>query len=197
MRAPHVRVNSRQSGHAMIELLVSAAITCMVIGVLLQFAAAAQGTVRAQADQADLQQRLRVAVESIRQDLLSAGSGPSRGLSRGPLSTVFAPIVPYRTGLLAPDAELSYYTDRISITYIADTRVETVLSAGMATASSPLVIDGNVPGCPPASCGFAAGDRVLIFDRMNDGGAHEVFTVAAVDATVPSLSPAAPLSRSY
>jgi hypothetical protein len=47
------------------------------------------------------------------------------------------------------------------------------------------------------SCGFAAGDRVLIFERINGGGAHEVFTLAAADSAGPSLFPAAPLSRAY
>lgn len=197
MSQPDVRLGGTQSGHAMIELLLSAAITCMVIGVLLQFAGAAQASVRAQADLADLQQRLRVAVESIRLDLLAAGSGPSRGASRGPLSAVFAPIVPSRTGLLAPDAELSYYADRISITYVPDTRAQTVLSSAMAGPGSLLAIDGRAPGCPSISCGFAAGDRVLIFDRVNGGGAHEVFTVAAVDAAAPSLAPSAALSQAY
>jgi type II secretory pathway pseudopilin PulG len=197
MNGPCAGGCSSQSGQALVEMLVSTAIACTVIGVLLQFAASAQSSVRAQADLADLQQRLRVAAESIRADLLAAGTGLSHGAFRGSLFRSFAPIVPSRLGLSGADPEVSFYADRLSITYVPDTRLQTMLSADMAGPASPLAIDGAAPGCPLGACGFAAGDRALIFEPVNGRGAHEVFTVGTADATGPSLSPAAPLSRAY
>ena len=127
------RVSRSPSGYVLIEMLVSTAIASALLGVLLQFAVAAQGTVRAQADVADVQQRLRVAIESLRRDLLIAGAGPSRGEGRGPLMNVFAPILPARTGVSGADPELSYYADRISITYVANAGAQTALRARMAS----------------------------------------------------------------
>src|SRR4051794_19146954 len=113
----------------LLELLVSTAIASALIGVLLQFAVVAQGTVRAQADVADLQQRLRVAVESLRRGLLAAGAGPSRGAARGPLMNVFAPIVPARIGGVGADPEMSWHADRISITSVPGGASETALAS--------------------------------------------------------------------
>ena len=158
---------------------------------LVQFAVAAQGAVTVQADVADLQQRLRVATDRLRHDLLAAGAGPSNGAWRGPLIDVLAPVLPARTGASGADPELSYHDDRISILYVPDTRSQTALVAGMAGPGSPLVIDADAPGCPPdGSCGFTHGDRALVFSA----DAHDVFTVSATD---PFVSPTAPLSHAY
>ncbi len=188
-----MKTRTPERGFALVEVLVSAAIACAVLGVILQFAVAAQSAVRTQADVADLQQRLRVAAEAIRHDLLLAGAGPSHGAWRAPLADVFAPIVPARTGAVGADAELSYHADRISIMYVPDTRSQTALLAGMPSLGAPLVL----AGCPADTCGFAAGDRALIFEPFNAGGAHEVFTVSSVDPTGTMLSAAAPLTRAY
>jgi type II secretory pathway pseudopilin PulG len=188
------RVSSAQTGYVLVEILVSTAIVCALLGVLLQFAGSTQGAVRAQADVADLQQRLRVATESLRRDLWVAGAGPSHGVWRGPLIDAFAPVLPGRAGSAGADPELSYYADRISIMYVPDTRSQTTLVANMAGPGAPLLIDGGAPGCPAGgSCGFARGDRALVFA----GEAYETFTVSATDVAGSSLSAAAPLSRAY
>ncbi|MEP6916592.1 MAG: hypothetical protein ABJC89_13155, partial [Acidobacteriota bacterium] len=184
------------SGYMLVEMLIATAIAASLIGVLLQFVVAAQGTVRAQADVADVQQRLRVAVESLRKDLLAAGAGPSRGVGSGPLASVFAPVLPARTGTSGADAELSYRDDRISILTVADAGPQTSLLLGMASAGAPLVIDGSASGCATGgACGFSPGDRALVFEPVNAGGAYDTFTIAA---TGPNwVSPVVPLSRPY
>ena len=185
------------TGYVLIEMLVSTAITCAMVGVLLQFAVGAQRSVRAQGDAADLQQRLRVATDRIRHDLLSAGAGPARGPGRGPLIRVFAPVLPARTGLTRADAELSYHADRITIVFVPDTQSQTALLGEMAGPGAPLLIDAGAPGCASGgACGFTAGDRALIFAAGDAGGAYDVFTVAAAEPG-GVLAPAAPLSRGY
>ena len=68
----------------------------------------------------------------------------------------------------------------------------------MAAAGSPIAIEGNAPGCRPSSaCGFTVGADVLIYEAASVGGAHEVFTVRAVDPANDLLTPSAPLSRPY
>jgi len=187
-----------QCGYALIEMLIAASIGCALLGVLLRFAVSAQTSVAVQGDVVDQQQRLRVAVESMRRDLLLAGAGPSRGAARGPLVNVFPPIIPARLGLVDADPELSFQADRLSIMYVPDTRAQTALAAAMAGPASPLVIDGNAPGCPAASaCDFMPGDNVVIFEPAGAGGAHETFTVSAIDTAWNTVTPSAPLSRAY
>jgi type II secretory pathway pseudopilin PulG len=183
-------------GYVLVELLVSTAIAAALLGVLLQFVVAAQGTVRAQADAADVQQRLRAAIEKLRGDLLNAGAGPSRGAGRGPLAGVFAPVIPARTGTSGADDELSYHADRISILSVAAVGAETTIRVGMASASAPLQIDAAAPGCAAGGdCGFSRGERALIFEPVSGGGAYETFTVA--DTGAQWITAVDPLSRPY
>lgn len=185
-------------GFGLIELLIATAIGLLVLSVLLQFAAAAHALVGTQGETADLQQRVRVAVETVRRDLMLAGAGPIRGPSRGPLNAVFPPIVPARVGASGSDSELSYRADRISILYVRGDAPQTRVAAGMLSAGSPVVIDGAAAGCRPLSaCDFTVGADVLIYEASGVGGAHEVFTIGAVDAANNFLTPDAPLSRAY
>jgi type II secretory pathway pseudopilin PulG len=185
-------------GYVLIELLVSAVVACTVLGVLLRLAVMAQNTVRTQGDLADLQQRLRVAVEAIRRDLLAAGAGPSNGALRGPLIDAFAPVLPGRSGVSGADAELSYHPDRITIVYVPRDGSQTRLAGSMAGPGAPLLLDANAPGCPSGNvCGFNAGDRVLIYAPAEGDGGYDIFTVSAADATQALLLPGTPLSRAY
>lgn len=194
-RRPH---EGDASGFGLLELLIATAIGLVVLAVLLQFAVSAHTLTGAQGETADLQQRVRVAVETMRRDLMLAGAGPIRGPSRGPLNRVFPPIRPARIGLSGPDPELSFHSDRIAILYVPDAAAQSAVAVDMPTAGSPITIDGNAPGCRPASaCGFTAGTDVLIYETVGVGGAYDVFTVGAVDAATNLLTPSAPLSRPY
>ena len=181
-----------QRGYGLLEILIALAISGVLIGVLLQFAVSAHALAGAQGEVADLQQRARVAVETMRHEIGLAGAGPSRG----PLSQVFAPIVPARSGSSGADPEMSFHSDRISLIYVPDHGAQSHLASAMATSGSPIVLDGT--GCRPASaCGFAAGADALIYEANGIGGAHEVFTIGSVDAAVNILTPTAALSRPY
>ena len=99
-------------------MLVATAVASALLVVLMQFAVRAQRAVNVQSDFADQQQRLRVAVEAMRRDLLAAGAGPAFGRGHGPLGQLLAPVLPARAGAIGPDAELSFYSDRVSVMYI-------------------------------------------------------------------------------
>lgn len=194
----HNTAHNTAYGYVLLELLVSAAVVCTLLGVLLRFCVIAQSSVRAQGDLTDLQQRLRVAVEAMRRDLLAAGAGLSNGLSRGPLVDAFAPVLPARSGASGADPELSYHADRITVFHVPGDASQTRLTADMSGGGDPLGIDGDAPGCPSGNlCGFNAGDRVLIYAPAAGDGAHDIFTVSAVDRTLALLIPDAPLSRTY
>ena len=190
--------SSDPCGYGLIELLIATAIGCVLLGVLLQFAVSVHTSAGVQAETADVQQRLRVALESMRHDIMLAGAGPSRGIDRGPLANTFPPILPARTGIAAPDPELSFQPDRISVLYVPDDGPQAKLAVDMSTAASPIGIDGTGPGCRPASaCDFVSGMDAVIYEASGAGGAHEVFVVQSVDAAANTLVPAASLSRGY
>lgn len=189
--------SSRQPGFALLEMLVSMAILCGLIGVLLNIAAATQHQLRTQGEVADLQQRLRVAVAAMQRDLLLAGSGPSQGPWRGRLAELFPPVLPARTGVRRVDAELAHFSDRISIMYVPDVPAQTTLVVDMAGPLAPLGIDSAAAGCPGGgTCGFAPGDRVLIFDPAGVGGGYDIFTIAA-SGPGQLLAPAGAVSTAY
>lgn len=187
-----------ERGYVLMEMLIATAIAGAVFGVLLQFTLAVHTTVAVQGEVADLQQRFRLAVESVRRDLLQAGAGATLGTARGPLTRVLPPIVPARLGAMAADPELSFFDDRVTILYVPDTRAQTALTAPMLDAAAPLAVDGNAPGCAPVrACEFRVGDRALVFEPGSAGSPYETFSIAAVDQIGSVLIPAAALSRPY
>jgi hypothetical protein len=187
-----------RSGFGLIELLIATCIGVVVLAILLQFAASAHTVTGVQGARTDVQQRLRVAVEALRHDLILAGAGPTRGPSRGPLNEVFAAVVPARVGLTGADPELSFHADRISTMYVPEDAPQSQLTSVMATIASPLAIDGAAPGCRPSTaCDFSVGADVLVYEPTGVGGAYDVFTIAAIDAANNLLIPSAPLSRIY
>jgi len=187
-----------ERGYGLLELLIAMAIGVVILAVLLRFASSAHTLAGVQGETVDVHQRLRVAVEAMRHDLMLAGAGPIRGPSAGPLNSVFPPILPARIGLTGSDAELSFHSDRISVLYVPAHGPQTRVAVDMASAGSPIEIVANPPGCRPSSaCDFTVGTDVLIYEAGGVGAAHEVFTVGAVDAASNLLTPSAPLSRPY
>jgi type II secretory pathway pseudopilin PulG len=183
-------------GFALIELLISTVIACTLMCVLLRLAVTAQESSRTFGNVQDLQQRLRVAAEAIAADLLMAGAGPlSAGWPAG-LAGVLPPIVPARTGARSPDAELSHYADRVTILYVPESAPHSALRVGMGSADAPLAIDEGSAGCTgDDTCGFAAGDLLLVVDGQETGAPYDLFT--AVDADAGLVFHDLPLSRAY
>jgi Tfp pilus assembly protein PilV len=186
-------------GYLLIELLISAVIMSVVLGVLVQLAIAAHSAVSVQSEAADLQQRLRVAVSRMQHDVALAGAAPVRGAPLlGPLSDHLPPVRPARTGEVRRDPALSFFSDRISLVFAAEAYSQTLLSAAAMAGQSTIFLDANAPGCPrDGVCGLSAGRRVVVFEPGSGSGRHEVFTVAAADATTGSITTAVPLSDAY
>jgi hypothetical protein len=108
----------RESGFSLVELTVAGAILLVATATLVRLSIPAQGLFAAQSEVADMQQRLRVAVDTLSKDLSVAGAGGYTSVNGGALDYSFAPIVPYRIGLRGADPPGSYRTDTISMSYV-------------------------------------------------------------------------------
>lgn len=185
------------AGFTLVEMLVAATLLCVVTGVLLHLAVAAQHTVISQGELADLQQRLRVGATALHDDLLLAGAGPSQGPVRGSLVAAFPPILPARTGERNADPEGFHASDRITVLHVPESGAQTVLAADAGGAGAPLVIEPGAPGCPyDGACGFSPGDRALVFDPFG-ARAYDIFTVEAAAAGQAWPAPSASWSYAY
>src|SRR5579872_2229985 len=92
-------------GFSILELTV--AMTIMLAATAGIFAALqpSQGSMAAQTEASDMQQRLRVATDALSRDLVGAGA----------LTSSVAAIRPYRAGAVRPDAPDGFKTDTITI----------------------------------------------------------------------------------
>ena len=173
-----------EAGYSLLELLVSAAIMLVVTGSIFQLLNPAQGTSKAQPEVADMQQRLRVATDTMYKDLVMAGAGPYQGPTTGSLVNYFAPILPYRAGATNNDSEAGVYyrPDAITLVYVPNTSSQTTIRTGMPQPSSELKVNAQ-PNCPPDAddlCGFKDGMSLLIFDTT---GAWDSFEVTNVQSS--------------
>jgi prepilin-type N-terminal cleavage/methylation domain-containing protein len=95
------------SGFTLVELLVSMALTSVVMACVFLLVSPAREAFTVQPEAADVQQRVRVTVGALMEDLLMAGSG--RSADDGCLEPMGAPVLPYRAGDVASDARAGIY----------------------------------------------------------------------------------------
>ena len=90
-----------------------------------------------------MQQRMRVAADSIQKDLVMAGAGTYSGFMVGTLDNYFAPMLPHRVGTIAPDPAGSFRANAlcptrcasaITIMYVPNTTAQTTISNRHADA---------------------------------------------------------------
>jgi hypothetical protein len=176
-----------------------------VTAVIFSLVDPARGTYRTQPEVSDMQQRLRVGASFLTNDLLMAGAGsPAGGQLTGSLLNYFAPIQPYRTGMINSDPDLGvfYRDDAITIYYIPPGSPQTSINAAMPNTSSELKVNPE-PSCAgsgqPLSCKFKDGMRVIIFDET---GAYDDMTITQVQDAAGHLQhnkqiPGNDLSKKY
>jgi hypothetical protein len=164
------------------ELLIAIGITLAVAAGVFALVHPAYGTFETALETADMQQRLRVAVDTLTRDLTMAGSGAYLGGNLGPLTHYFAPVMPFRRSQSGSDPPGTFRTDIITIISVPSTAAQTKLAADLMPWELTLQAAAG-PGCPAGTnlCGFAPGMTVLVFDA---DGRVDAFTIAAVaDAT--------------
>jgi prepilin-type N-terminal cleavage/methylation domain-containing protein len=171
---------TRERGYSLIEMLVSMAIMLVVTGAIFRLANPSQATAQVQPEIQDMQQRMRIAADTLFKNLVMAGAGPYQGATTGSLMGFFAPVIPHKTGYLTPDGTRTAYSDRITLTYVPNSYSQTTITDPMPPSSVELKVNRN-PGCPGGlddpDCGFAEGEQVIIFDST---GNYNTFTITNV-----------------
>ena len=175
----------RESGFTVLELLISTAIMMAVLAGLFTVLNPAEGTFQAQPEVSDMQQRMRVGVDTLSKEILMAGAGMYSGQANGALLNFFAPLLPYRIGLTSPDPPGTFRTDTISLMYVPETASQTTIANAMPPTSEELKVNQEA-GCPPNDqlCGFKEGMALLIFD---DTGSYNTFVVTEVQSSACHL----------
>ncbi|MBI4265789.1 MAG: hypothetical protein HY657_15545 [Acidobacteria bacterium] len=196
-----------EAGFTITEMMIASAIMVGVTAGVFTVMNPAQGTFQAQPEVADMQQRLRVAVDTLRKDLLMAGAGSYSGGSAGALYNYFAPVLPYRRGAdeVVPagtcddPGDSAYYChDTISIVYIPPTPAQTQVNSALGGGNSNEIDVEAQLNCGPDKhdqlCGFEEGMRVLIMDI---DGSWDVVTLTNVQNEALHLQHHSTLSSSY
>jgi hypothetical protein len=169
-----------QAGFSLLEAVLAISITITVTAAVFTVLAPSRGILEAQPEFADMQQRLRVGVDTLLGDLAMAGAGAYTGANTGSLVRQFAPILPFRRGLSAAydDGPGVFRADAVTIAYVPSTSAQAILRGPMTGATS-VEIDSE-PGCPvnDPACGFKPGTSAIVYDGT---GAFDAFLVAGVD----------------
>lgn len=192
-------------GFTVIEMLFSMAIMMGVTAVIFSLVDPARGTYRTQPEVSDMQQRLRVGTSFLVNDLMMAGAGsPAGGALTGSLMNYFAPIQPYRTGMISSDpaAGVFYRDDAITMFYVPVGAPQTSVETLMPQPSSEIKVTAE-PSCAGTgtnlACKFKDGMRVIIFDET---GAYDDMTITQVQDSSLHLQhnksiPGNTLSKAY
>jgi hypothetical protein len=177
------------AGFTVIELLVATALMMVVTGAIFSLMNPTQGMFQAQPEVSDMQQRLRVGIDSMQKDLMMAGAGTYTGQSAGTLTYFMAPLTPYKMFGTSPDpvAGVFFRNDAISFMYVPPTPSQTTISDPMPAQSSEIKVTPQ-PNCPGNKqnqlCGFEENDHLIIFDEE---GHWDFFTVTEVQDAAAHL----------
>jgi hypothetical protein len=182
------------AGFTLIEALVATLLTVVVTAGVLSALNPARGAFKTEPERADMQQRLRVGVDTLSRDLINAGAGAYSGALSGSLAGYFAPILPFRRGLDAAidDGAGVFRSDAITIVHVPSRAAQTTLRSDMSSDSSPIVIDTE-SGCPKDArtgsldllCGFKPNvTKAAVFDGT---GALDTLAVTAADEAAQTI----------
>jgi type II secretory pathway pseudopilin PulG len=193
------RSRARVGGFTIIEMLVATMVMVAVTGAVFTLLNPAQGINQAQPEVSDLQQRMRVGVDTLTKDLIMAGAGSYMGSSAGALYNYFAPILPYRDGDLNPDPpNLFYRSDTLSLTYVPPSPAQTGVVQNLGNGNSQELVVQPQPNCGldqhDQLCGFKDGMRALIYDV---DGSWDTTTITTVQDEALHLQHSNKLSSAY
>lgn len=189
LRNPVLVQRGLDRGFSLVELLIATGIMLAAIAGVFAMVGPAHATFETGLEGADVQQRLRVAVDTLTRDLTMAGAGAYAGGDVGPLIRYVAPVLPFRGGRSGGDPPGTFRTDIITIISVPSTAAQTTLSADL-TPSELTLQAAPGPGCPAGTnlCGFAPGMTVVVYD---DTGSVDAFTIATMVDAAAQLTLAA------
>ena len=171
-------VASRCGGFSLLEVVIATALTTVLVAGVFALVNPTQGAFATEPEVADMQQRLRVAVDTLRRDLATAGAGADIAGRTGSLIGFFAPLLPFREGSENEDAIGTVRTDTVTAIGVPATAAQTTLAADLLPGVLTLQAVAE-PGCSAGTnlCGFSPGLTVAIYDAA---GTFGMFTIAAV-----------------
>lgn len=178
----------REEGFSLLETTMAAMLSLMVAATVFSIMHPSNGLFASELESADMQQRLRVAADTLAHRLLTAGAGVYAGRQSGPLVMYFPPVLPFREGARGGDPAGTFTTDRITVLSVPSTTAQTVLSQPLTAEDlsfSPAPSQDGGCGVGDPLCGFSKDATVLVFD---ESGNYDVFTIIAANAGVFRLS---------
>jgi type II secretory pathway pseudopilin PulG len=166
---------AREGGFSLLELTMVMAIMMTVVGSVFSLLNPAQGSFAMEPEVADLQQRLRVAQDTLYKDLIMAGAGAYLGEQTGSLLYFFPPVLPFRQGAIG-EARV----DTITLIYVPSTTAQTRLAEAVTSGAGGTVLL-NVDN----QTGFRAGMTVLLFDNT---GNYDTFTINSLNNSTANIT---------
>ena len=106
---------TQTDGFSLVEALVAMTIALIVVGSAASLMLPSQGLAASRSETADMQQRLRVAADTLYHRINGAGAGAYSGAEPGPLTNTVAAILPYRAGTASADPPGSFKSDVITV----------------------------------------------------------------------------------
>lgn len=163
-----------EAGYTLVELLVAAALTILLSALTGWLLADARTTIEVSREKADVQQRGRVALESVGSALREAGTGARQGPRVGPLLRWVPPVWPGRG-------------DRVPApTAITTLRVLTSVQPATLAGDAPpgtVTLAFDRAGCP-LPCGFFDHLTVIVFNGRGD---FDLFALDQTDGATASV----------
>ena len=165
-----------QQGFSVVEIVIALGLTIVLTAIVLLMVQPVDGLFATQGEAADLQQRVRVGVDTLQRELHQAGAGAIAGTHEGPLVHFLAPVLPYRSGRFG-DGPGVFRADTVSLIYVPAGSPESTIATPLASRAGTVDLAMGatcIPGFP--SCGFVQDMGVLVYDNS---GAYTRFTVEA------------------
>jgi len=177
-----MRRHSSEHGFSLIEMTVATGLMLVVTGSIFALLNPGQGNFVAEPEVADMQQRTRVAADTLYKDLVMTGAGSYAGDNPMSLGYFFAPVLPFRQGRLQDDPPGTFRTDAITLMLVPATTAQSTIAQPMPANSAELKVTED-PNCPPSKadqlCGFKEGMSVLIYD---ESGSYDLFSITEVQS---------------
>lgn len=174
-----------ERGFTLLELLVASSLLVLVLSAVLRQLMPVDHVFDGQTENADMQQRLRAAVDALERDLAEAGGATVLRPDASALTMVAPAVWPQRIGRRLADPPGTFRSDAITILTAAPLPAVTTATAVPTAAADGVTRIAPGPGCSPGDpvCGIAADEQLMIADRE---GAFDLFTVSSV--TPPSIA---------
>ena len=184
-------MKAQAAGFALLEVLAATAIVLILAGSLLAVTLPTHAGFAREPAANDVQDRVRTAAQSLRQELLEAGSGPAAPSGGLPLGLLVPPVLPYRIGLRRADPPGTFRHDLITVVSSSPGAAATTIAADFQ-GSVGIVTVNTPPGCPLGhpSCGLEPGMGVLLLDQSGQADYYGVSAAVGNLVTLAARGPA-------